>query len=135
MAETLEQGIEAMQCHKASTQGEPHNPSETMILIQATQSQLAVLVSRLHSPAHHMERNLRCNDITNCFRRIHDSITKLELIALASSGYETTPSSAPSISSREELDQFLISTKHRAKHRSFCVWGECDVHMDGKDRH
>ena len=67
MAATLEQGIDAMQNNKASTQGEPHDPTETTILIQATQSQLAALASRLHSPANHMERNLRFNAITNCF--------------------------------------------------------------------
>ena len=79
--------------------------------------------------------NLRSNAITNCFGRIHDSITKLESIALAISGYETTAPSAPTSLSREELDRFLMSTTHRAKHWSFCVWYECDVHMDGKDRH
>ena len=135
MAATLEEGIDAMQSNKASTQGEPHDPTDTTILIQAAQSQLAALASRLHSPANHMERNLRFNAITNCFGRIHDSITKLESIPLASTEYETTPPSAPSISPREKLDQFLMSTTHRAKHWSFCVWDECDVHMDGTDRH
>ena len=28
-----------------------------------------------------------------------------------------------------------MSTAHRAKHWSLFVWDECDVHMDGKDRH
>ena len=28
-----------------------------------------------------------------------------------------------------------MSTAHRAKQWSFCVWDKCDVHMDGKDRH
>ena len=28
-----------------------------------------------------------------------------------------------------------MSTRHRAKHRSFCVWDECNIYMDGKDRH
>ena len=35
MAATFEQGIDAMQSNKASTQGEPHDPTETTILIQA----------------------------------------------------------------------------------------------------
>ena len=39
-----------------------------------------------------MESSLRLNAITNCFGRIHDSITKLESIALTSSGYDTAPS-------------------------------------------
>ena len=90
MAATLDQEIDTMQSNKASTQGEFYNPTETTILIQAAQSQLAAFASRLHSTSSHMERNLRLNAITNCFGRIHDSITKLESIALASSGYETT---------------------------------------------
>ena len=116
MAATLEQGIDVMQSNKASTQGQPHHPMETTMLIQATQSQLAALASRLHSPSNHMERNLGLNAITSCFGRIHDSITKLESIALASSGYETTTPSAPTTPPRDELDQFLMSTGHRAKH-------------------
>ena len=135
MAATLEQGIDAMQSNKASTQGEPHDPTETTILILVTQSQLAALASRHHSPANHMERNLRFNAITNYFGRIHDSITKLESIALASSGYETTAPSASISPAREELDRFCMSTAQRTKHWSFCVWDECDVHMDGKDHH
>ena len=135
MAATLEQGIDAMQSNKASTQGEPQDPTATTILIQATQSQLSALASRLHGPAHHMERNLRLNAIANCFGRIDDSITKLESIALASSAYETTSPPTPSTHPRDELDQFLMSTGHRAKHWSFCVWDEWDVHMDGKNRH
>ena len=75
---TLEQGSEAMQSGRASIQGEPIDPSETTILIQAAQSQLAALASRIHSPSRHMESSLRLNPITNCFGRIHDSITKLE---------------------------------------------------------
>ena len=55
MASTLEQGINTMQSNKASTQGEPHDPTDTTILIQAAQSQLAALASRLHSPANYME--------------------------------------------------------------------------------
>ena len=43
-----------MQSNKAITQGKPHDPTEITILIEATQSQLAALVSRLHSPAHYM---------------------------------------------------------------------------------
>ena len=135
MAATLEQGIDAMQSNKASPQGEPYDPTETTILIQAAQSQLAALASRLHGPAHHMERSIRFNAITNCFGRIHDSITKLESIALASSRYEPTSPSTTSTPPRDELDRFLMSTGHRAKHWSFCVWDECDVHMDEKDRH
>ena len=84
MATTLEQVIEAMQCGQASIQGEPIDPSETTILLQAAQSQLAALASRIHSPSRDMESSLRLNAITNCFGRIHDSITKLESIALAS---------------------------------------------------
>ena len=44
-AATLQQGIDAMQSNKASTQREPDDPTETTILIQATQSQLAALAS------------------------------------------------------------------------------------------
>src|ERR1700761_3461732 len=54
-----------------------------------------------------MERNLRFNAISNCFGRIHDSITKLESIALASSGYETTAPSAPTLLPREDWTDFL----------------------------
>ena len=118
---TLEQGIDAMQSNKDSTQGEPHDPTETTIRIQAAQSQLAALMSRVHSPANQMERNLGFNAITNCFGRIHDSITKLECIVLRFSRYETTAPSAPPIPPSEQLDQFLMCTTHRAKHWSFCV--------------
>ena len=134
MAATLEQGIDAMQSNKASTQGEPHNPTETTILLQAAQSQLATLASRIHNPANHMERSLRFNAITNCFGRIQDSISKLESIALTSSGYETSERSAPTSPPREELNPFLRSTAQRAKHWLFCAWDECDVHMEGKNR-
>ena len=135
MAVTLEQRIDAMQRNKACTQGEPHDLTETTILIQAAQSQLAALASRLPCPANHIERNLHFNAITNCFGIIYDSITKLESIALAVSGYETTAPSASTFSSREGLDQFLMATAHRAKHWSFCEWDKCDVHMDGKERY
>ena len=135
VATTLEQGIKAMQSGQASIQEEPIDPSETTILIQAAQSQLAALVSRIHSPSIHMESSLCLNAITNCFGRIHDSITKLESIALASSGYDTAPSSPSSRTSPDELERFLMSTGHRAKHWTACVWDECETHMEGKDRH
>ena len=54
MAATFEQGIDAMQSNKASTQDESHDRTEATLLIQATQSQLAALASRLHRPAHHI---------------------------------------------------------------------------------
>ena len=101
MATSLEQGIEAMQSGQASIQGEPIHPSETMILIQAAQSQLAALASRIHSPSRHMQSSVRLNAITNYFGRIHHSITKLESIALASSGYDTAPPSPSSSSSQD----------------------------------
>ena len=135
VATTLEQAIEAMQSGQASIQGEPIDPSETTIHIQAAQSQLADLASRIHSPSRHMELSLRVNAITNCFGRIHDSITKLESIALASSGYDTARSSQSSSPSPDELERFLISTGHKAKHWTACVWDECETHMEGKDRH
>ena len=116
VATTLEQGIEAMQSGQASIQGEPIDPSETTILIQVAQSQLAALASRIHSPSRQMESSLRLNAITNYFGRIHDSITKLESIALASSGYDTAPSSPTSSPSPDELERFFMSTGHRAKH-------------------
>ena len=84
MATTLQQGIEAMQSGQASIQGEPIHLSEITILIQAAQSQHAALASRIHSPSIYMESSLRHNAITSSFGRINDSITKLELIALAS---------------------------------------------------
>ena len=132
---TLEQGIEAMQSGQASIQGEPIDPSEATILVQAAQSQLAALALRIHSPSRHMESSLCLNAIPNCFGRIHDSITKLESIALASSGYYTTPSSPSSSPSPDELERFLMSTGHRAKHWTACGWHECETHMEGKDRH
>ena len=116
VATTLEQGIEAIQSGQTSIQGEPINPSETTILVQVAQSQPAALASRIHSPSGHMESSLRLNAITKCFGRIHDSITKLGSIALASSGYDTSPSSPSSSPSPDELERFLISTGHRAKH-------------------
>ena len=67
MAATLEQGIEAMQSGQASIQGEPIDPCETTILIQAAQLQLAALASRIHSPSRLLESSLRLNVITNCF--------------------------------------------------------------------
>jgi len=135
MATTLEESIDAMQCNKASTQGQSHDPTEATILIHAAQTQLAVLASRIHCPSNQMEQSLRLKAITNCFGRIHDSITKLEAIALASSGYATTPSFTPSNSPRDELEGFLISTGHRTKHWAQCVWDECESHMEGKDHH
>ena len=135
MAATLEQGIEAMQSGQASIQGEPIDPSEAMILIQAAQSQLAALASRIHSPSRHMESALCHNAITNCFGRILDAITKRESIALASSGYETALSSASSRPSPDDFERFLMSTEHRAKHWTACVWDECESHMEGKDCH
>ena len=135
MATTLEEEIEAMQSCQASIQGELIDPSETTILIQAAQSQLAPLASRIHSPSRHMESSLRLNAITNCLGRSHDSITKLESIALTSSGYDTTPSSASSSPSPDELERFLISTGYRAKHWRACVWDEYESHMERKDRH
>ena len=101
MAATLGQGINPMQSNKASNQGEPQDPTEATILIQATQSQLAALASSLHSPSNQMEQNLRLHAMTNCFGRIHDSITKLESIPLTSSGYETTSPPTPSTPPRE----------------------------------
>ena len=135
MATALEQGIEAMQSGQVSILGERIDPSETTIVIQVAQSQLATLVSRIHSPSRHIESSLRLNAITNCFGRIHDSITKLESIALASSGYDTTPSSPTSSRSPDVLEQFLISTGHSAKHWKGCVWDECETHMEGKHCH
>ena len=135
MVATLEQGIEAMQSGQASIQGEPIYPSETTILIQAPQSQLAALASRIHRPSRYMESSLRLNAITNCFGRIHDSITKLESIALASSGYNTPPSSTCSSPSPDDLERFPMSTGHRAKYWTACVGDECESHMEGKDRH
>jgi len=104
MATTLEESIDAMQSNKARTQGQPLDPTEPMILIQVAQTELAALASRNHSASNQMERSLHLNSITNCFGRIPDSITKLESIALASSGYETTPSVTPSNTPREELE-------------------------------
>jgi len=104
MATTLEEGIDAMQSNKARTQGQPHDPTEITILIQAAQTQLAALPSRRHSPSNQMTQSLRLNAITNYFGRIHDSITKLESIARASSRYETTPSVTPSNTPRDELE-------------------------------
>jgi len=135
MATTLEEAIDAMQSNKASTQGQPHDRYETTIFIQAAQTQLVALASRIHSPSNQIERSLRLNAITNCFGTIDDSITKLESIALASSGYETTPSVPPSNPPREELERFLMSTGHRAKHCAQCVWEECESHMEGKLYH
>jgi len=135
MASTLEESIEAMQSNKASTLGQPHDPTETTILIQAAQTQLAALASRIHSPSNQMEQSLRHDAITNCFGRIHDSITKLESIALTSSEYKTTPSVTTSNPPRDDLERFLISTGHRAKHWAHCVWDECEFHMEGKDCH
>ena len=133
VATTLEQRIEAMQSGQASIQAEPIDPCETTILIQAAQSQLAALASRIHSPSRHMEPSLRLNAITNCFGRIQDSITILESIALASSGYDTTPSSPSSSPSPDKLERFLMFTGHRAKHWTACVWDECETHREGKD--
>ena len=116
MGATLEQGIEAMLSGQARIQGKPIDPSETTTLIQAAQSQLAALASRIHSPSRHMESSMHLNAITNCSGRIHESITKLESIALASSGYDTTPSSASSSPFPDDLERFLMSTGHRAKH-------------------
>jgi len=121
MVTTLKEGIDAMQSNKASTQRQPHHPTETTILIQAAQTQLAALASRIHSPSNLMKQSLHLNTITNSFGRIHDSITKLESIALASSGYETPPSVTPCNPPRDELEQFLMSTGHRAKHWAQCV--------------
>ena len=135
VATTLEQGIEAMQSGQASMQGEPIDPSEITILIQAAQSQLAALASRIHLPSRYMESSLRLNAITNCFGRIHNSITEQESIALASSGYDTAPSSPSSSPSPDELARFPMSTRHRAKHWTACVWDECETHMEGKDSH
>ena len=56
-------------------------------------------------------------------------------LPFASSGYDTVPSSPSSSPSPDELQQFLMSTGHRAKHCTACVWDECETHMEGKDRH
>jgi len=135
MENTLEESIDAMHSNKASTQGQTHDPTETTILIQAAQTQLAALASRIHSPSNQIEQSLHLNAITNCFGRIHDSITELESIALASSEYETTPSFTSSNPPRDELERFLMSTRHTAKHWAQCVWDECESYMEGKDRH
>ena len=121
VAATLEQGIEAIQSGQASIQGEPIDPSETTILIQAAQSQLVAPGWRIHSPSRYMELLFRLKAITNCFGIIYDSITKLESIALASSGYDTTPSSPYSSPSSAELGRFLMSTDHTAKYWTTCV--------------
>ena len=121
VATTLEQGFEAMESGQARIQGELIDPSQTTILIQAPQSHLAALASRIHSPSRHMQSSLSLNAITNCFGRIHNSIPKLESIALASSGYDTTLSSPSSSPSSEELKRFLMSTGYRAKHWTACV--------------
>ena len=55
MGTTLEKGIDAMQNNKASTQGQSHDPTETTILIQAAQTKLAALASRIHSHSNQME--------------------------------------------------------------------------------
>jgi len=134
-ATTLEEDINAMQSNKASTQGQPHDPTETTILIQAAQTQLAALASRIHTPSNQIEQSLCLNAITNYFGRIYDSITKLESIALATSGYETRPSVTPCTPPRDELERFLLSTGHRAKPWAQCVWDECECHMEGNDCH
>jgi len=85
MTTTLGECIDTMQSNKASTQGQSHDRTETTILIQAVQLALTLLASSMYCPSNQMERSLRLNTITNCFGRIHDSITKLESIALASS--------------------------------------------------
>jgi len=96
METTLEEGIDAMYNKKATTQRPTHDPTEITILIQAPKTQLAELVSRIHSPSNQMERSLRLNLFPNWLVRIHDAITNVESIALTSSGYETTPSITPS---------------------------------------
>jgi len=116
MAATVDEGIDAMQSKKACPQGQPHDPTETTIVIQAAHSQLAALSSRILNPSNQMEQSLRPNAITNCFARIHDSIAKLESITLASSGYESLPPSTSSTPPRDELERFLMCTGHRAKH-------------------
>ena len=82
VATTLAQGIEAMQSGQASIQGEPIDPSETTILIQVAQSQLAALASRIHSPSRHMKSSLLLNAITNCFGRIHDSCNRFTPVSI-----------------------------------------------------
>ena len=116
MAATRGQGIEAMQSGQASIQGKHIDLSEITTLIQAAQSQLAALASRIHSPSRHTEWSLRFDPIANCFGSIQESITELESFAHASSGYDTTPSSASSSTSPDDLERFLMSTGHRAKH-------------------
>jgi len=85
-ATTLGEGIDVMQSNQASTQGQPHDPTKTTILVQAAQTQPAALASGIHSLSNQKEQSLRLNAITKCYGRIHDSITKLESIALPSSG-------------------------------------------------
>ena len=65
----------------------------------------------------------------------YNSITKLESIAPAISGYDTTHSSPPSSPAPDELERLLISTGHRAEHWTACVWDECKTHIEGKDCH
>jgi len=123
MPATLEEGIDAMQSNKASTQGQSQATTKSTILIQAAQSRLTGLVSRINSPSNQMQKSLPLNAITNCFGRIHDSITKLESNALASSGYQTTLSFTLSSPPRDELERFFMGTGHRAKHRAVCLGG------------
>jgi len=84
MATTFEKGIDVIRSYKSSTQGQPHEPTKTRILIQAAQTLLAALVSRIPSPLKQMKESLCLDTITNSFGRIHDSINTLESILLAS---------------------------------------------------
>jgi len=135
MAAPLEEGIDAMQSNKASTQEQPHDLTETTILIQAAQPQLAPLASRIHSPSNLMERALNLTTITNSFGTILDSMTKLELIALAFSGYKISASVNPSSPPRDELERFLMSTGNMAQLWAQSVWDECESHIEEKDWH
>lgn len=58
MVVILEKGIDAIQTDHNGIQERPHNPSETTILIQAAQSQLAALASSIMSPSKHQEVSL-----------------------------------------------------------------------------
>ena len=121
MATTLEEDIDAMQSNKDRTQGQHHHPTESTILIQAAETLLPALASRIHSTSNQMEQSLPLNAVTNCFGRIHYSITQLQSIALTRSGYETTPSVTTLNPPKGELERFLMSTGHNAKHEAQCV--------------
>jgi len=85
MAPTLEDGINVRQSNKATSQGQPHDSTETRILIQEAQSPLRALASRIHNHSNWMKQSLHLKVITNSFEGIHDSINKQKSMALPSS--------------------------------------------------